>query len=195
MIPVTCHKTATRIPEQSNKFLTSTSGRKEMSFYLDCVTVVDVFVLSEQNIAEYVIVAWHISIIIVRSFTIALDWETGKFVENSGRWVFWAFTIRPPPEWAYSSILTTFLSEYLLILNDSDSLTYRMWFFLFVMCIAINCSFTLYFACYCIAIEGLQLMYVLGLMEALVFCSLGWILTCTSVSASVMLVMSLLLND
>lgn len=57
-----------------------------------------------------------------------------------------------------------------------------MWFFLFVMCVAINCSFTLYFACYCIAIEGLQLMYVLGLIEALVFCGLGWILTCTSVS-------------
>ncbi|XP_058790937.1 uncharacterized protein LOC131664087 [Phymastichus coffea] len=57
----------------------------------------------------------------------------------------------------------------------------RMWFFLFVMCVAINCSFTLYFACYCIAIEGVQLLYVLGLLEALVFCALGWILTCTSV--------------
>ncbi|OXU25319.1 hypothetical protein TSAR_016294, partial [Trichomalopsis sarcophagae] len=57
----------------------------------------------------------------------------------------------------------------------------RMWFFLFVMCVAINCSFTLYFACYCIAIEGIQLLYVLGLLEALVFCGLGWILTCTSV--------------
>lgn len=58
----------------------------------------------------------------------------------------------------------------------------RMWFFLFVMCVAINCSFTLYFACYCIAIEGIQLLYVLGLLEAFVFCMLGWILTCTSVS-------------
>uniref|UniRef100_A0ABD2W6N1 Palmitoyltransferase n=1 Tax=Trichogramma kaykai TaxID=54128 RepID=A0ABD2W6N1_9HYME len=57
----------------------------------------------------------------------------------------------------------------------------RMWFFLFVLCIAINCSFTIYFACYCIAIEGLHLLYVLGLFEALVFCALGWILTCTSV--------------
>ncbi|KAJ8874921.1 hypothetical protein PR048_022811 [Dryococelus australis] len=56
-----------------------------------------------------------------------------------------------------------------------------MWFFLFVASVAINCSFTIYFACYCIAIEGFQMLYVLGLMEALVFCGLGWILTCTSV--------------
>lgn len=32
------------------------------------------------------------------------------------------------------------------------------------------------------AIEGIQLLYVLGVLEALVFCGLGWILTCTSVS-------------
>lgn len=57
-----------------------------------------------------------------------------------------------------------------------------MWFFLFVMCVAINCSFTIYFACYCMAIEGIQLLYVLGVLEALVFCGLGWILTCTSVN-------------
>ncbi|KAJ1519451.1 hypothetical protein ONE63_004741 [Megalurothrips usitatus] len=57
----------------------------------------------------------------------------------------------------------------------------RMWFFLFVMSIAINCSLTVYFACYCIAIEGFQLLYVLGLLESLLFCCLGWILTCTSV--------------
>lgn len=52
------------------------------------------------------------------------------------------------------------------------------------MCVAINCSFTLYFACYCIAIEGIQLLYVLGVFEALVFCGLGWILTCTSVDTT-----------
>nr|CAD7255761.1 unnamed protein product [Timema shepardi] len=57
----------------------------------------------------------------------------------------------------------------------------RMWFFLFVTSIAINCSFTIYFACYCIAVEGFHLLYGLGLVEALVFCFLGWILTCTSV--------------
>ncbi|XP_049774776.1 uncharacterized protein LOC126162365 [Schistocerca cancellata] len=57
----------------------------------------------------------------------------------------------------------------------------RMWFFLFVMSIAINCSFTIYFACYCIAVEGFGILYALGLIEALVFCGLGWILTCTSV--------------
>lgn len=60
-----------------------------------------------------------------------------------------------------------------------------MWFFLFVMCVAINCSFTIYFACYCMAIEGIQLLYVLGILEALVFCGLGWILTCTSVNIKI----------
>ena len=58
----------------------------------------------------------------------------------------------------------------------------RMWFFLFVLSVAINCSLTLYFACYCIAIEGFQFLYVLGLLESFLFCALGWILTCTSVS-------------
>ncbi|XP_046664338.1 palmitoyltransferase AKR1 isoform X2 [Homalodisca vitripennis] len=57
----------------------------------------------------------------------------------------------------------------------------RMWFFLFVMSVAINCTFTIYFACYCIAIEGFGLLYLLGLLEAVVFCCFGWILTCTSV--------------
>jgi palmitoyltransferase ZDHHC13/17 len=58
----------------------------------------------------------------------------------------------------------------------------RVWFFLFVMSIAINCSFTIYFACYCVMIEGFTLLYVLGLLEAFIFCGLGWILTCTSVN-------------
>lgn len=57
----------------------------------------------------------------------------------------------------------------------------RTWFFLFVMSIAVNCSFTIYFAMYCIAIEGFGILYVLGLLEAFVFSGLGWILTCTSV--------------
>jgi len=57
-----------------------------------------------------------------------------------------------------------------------------MWFLLFVMSVAINCTLTIYFACYCIAIDGFDMLYVLGLLEALVFCGLGWILTCTSVS-------------
>jgi len=59
-----------------------------------------------------------------------------------------------------------------------------MWFFLFVLSVAVNCSFTIYFACYCVMIEGFTMLYVLGLIEAVVFCGLGWILTCTSVSAS-----------
>ncbi|XP_059478437.1 uncharacterized protein LOC132198416 [Neocloeon triangulifer] len=57
----------------------------------------------------------------------------------------------------------------------------RMWFFMFVVSIAINCSYTIYFACYCIALEGWEMMYILGLIEALLFSGLGWILTCTSV--------------
>lgn len=57
----------------------------------------------------------------------------------------------------------------------------RMWFFLFVLSVAVNCSLTIYFACYCVMIEGFTLLYVLGLVEAVLFCGLGWILTCTSV--------------
>lgn len=58
----------------------------------------------------------------------------------------------------------------------------RLWFFLFVLSVAINCSFTIYFACYCVMMEGFTLLYLLGLIEAFSFCGLGWILTCTSVS-------------
>ncbi|XP_065159001.1 uncharacterized protein Patsas [Atheta coriaria] len=57
----------------------------------------------------------------------------------------------------------------------------RTWFFLFVMSVAINCSITIYFATYCIAIQGFGFLYLLGLVEAFVFSGLGWILTCTSV--------------
>lgn len=57
----------------------------------------------------------------------------------------------------------------------------RVWFFLFVLSVAMNCSFTIYFACYCVMIEGFSFLYILGLTEAFVFCGLGWILTCTSV--------------
>ncbi|CAH0778090.1 unnamed protein product [Bemisia tabaci] len=56
----------------------------------------------------------------------------------------------------------------------------RMWFFTFVLSIAINCSLTIFFACHCLALEGFELLYVLGLSEALIFCALGWILTCSS---------------
>lgn len=57
----------------------------------------------------------------------------------------------------------------------------RMWFFLFVLSVAINCSYTIYFALYCVMIEGFTILYMLGLLEAITFCGLGWILTCTSV--------------
>ncbi|EEB15132.1 Palmitoyltransferase TIP1, putative [Pediculus humanus corporis] len=56
----------------------------------------------------------------------------------------------------------------------------RMWFLLFVTSVALNCTFTIYFACYCIAVDGFDMLYVLGLLESLVFCTFGWILTCTS---------------
>ncbi|XP_045768176.1 probable protein S-acyltransferase 23 isoform X2 [Maniola jurtina] len=57
----------------------------------------------------------------------------------------------------------------------------RMWFFLFVMSVAINCTLSIYFACYCLLLEGFGFLYVLGLLEAIIFCGLGWILTCTSI--------------
>lgn len=57
----------------------------------------------------------------------------------------------------------------------------RMWFFLFVLSVAINCTYTIYFALYCVMIEGFTVLYMLGLLEAITFCGLGWILTCTSV--------------
>lgn len=57
----------------------------------------------------------------------------------------------------------------------------RIWFFLFVLSVAINCSYTIYFALYCVWIEGFTILYLLGLLEAIAFCGLGWILTCTSV--------------
>lgn len=66
-------------------------------------------------------------------------------------------------------------------IHNCVGLRNRMWFFLFVLSIAINCSFTIYFACYCVFIEGFSWLYVLSLIEAVIFCGLGWILTCTSV--------------
>jgi hypothetical protein len=52
----------------------------------------------------------------------------------------------------------------------------RGWFLLFTLSVAINCSITIFFACYCIHSEGWKLLYVIGLIEALIFCGLGWLL-------------------
>nr|XP_040568396.1 probable protein S-acyltransferase 23 isoform X2 [Lepeophtheirus salmonis] len=53
----------------------------------------------------------------------------------------------------------------------------RGWFLIFTLSVAINCSITIFFACYCISIEGWKLLYIIGLIEALVFCGLGWLLS------------------
>jgi len=54
---------------------------------------------------------------------------------------------------------------------------FRAWFLIFTLSVAINCSITIFFACYCISMEGWKLLYVIGLIEALIFCGLGWLLS------------------
>jgi hypothetical protein len=53
----------------------------------------------------------------------------------------------------------------------------RGWFLVFTLSVAINCSITIFFAVYCINVEGWKLLYVIGLIEALIFCGLGWLLS------------------
>ena len=53
----------------------------------------------------------------------------------------------------------------------------RGWFLTFTLSVAINCSITIFFAVYCISLEGWKLLYVIGLIEALIFCGLGWLLS------------------
>ena len=57
----------------------------------------------------------------------------------------------------------------------------RGWFFFFVLSVSVNCSFIIYFTCYCLATEGVQFVYILLLVQAFVFCGLGWTTTCTTV--------------
>ena len=59
----------------------------------------------------------------------------------------------------------------------SSTCIYRGWFLVFTLSVAVNCSITIFFACYCIAVEGWRLLYIIGLIEALVFCGLGWLLS------------------
>ena len=58
----------------------------------------------------------------------------------------------------------------------------RGWFLVFTLSVALNCSITIFFACYCIAVEGWRLLYIIGLIEALIFCGLGWLLSGFTVS-------------
>lgn len=60
----------------------------------------------------------------------------------------------------------------------------RGWFLVFTLAVAVNCSITIFFACYCIAVEGWRLLYIIGLIEALVFCGLGWLLSGFTVSSN-----------
>jgi len=53
----------------------------------------------------------------------------------------------------------------------------RGWFLVFTLSVAVNCSITIFFAIYCINVEGWKLLYVIGLIEALIFCGLGWLLS------------------
>ena len=53
----------------------------------------------------------------------------------------------------------------------------RVWFLMFTLSVAINCSITIFLAFYCISIEGWKLLYIIGLIEALTFCGLGWLLS------------------
>ena len=48
---------------------------------------------------------------------------------------------------------------------------------MFTLSVAINCSITIFFAFYYISTEGWKLLYVIGLIEALIFCGLGWLLS------------------
>ena len=62
-------------------------------------------------------------------------------------------------------------------LHLSPTCICRGWFLVFTLSVAVNCSITIFFACYCIAVEGWRLLYIIGLIEALVFCGLGWLLS------------------
>uniref|UniRef100_A0A8D8V786 Palmitoyltransferase n=1 Tax=Cacopsylla melanoneura TaxID=428564 RepID=A0A8D8V786_9HEMI len=57
----------------------------------------------------------------------------------------------------------------------------RMWFFVYVISVAINCSFAMYFSIYQIYLEGADILFILALAESFLFVVLGWTLTCTSV--------------
>ncbi|UYV75951.1 hypothetical protein LAZ67_13001906 [Cordylochernes scorpioides] len=53
----------------------------------------------------------------------------------------------------------------------------RVWFLMFATMVAVNCSLTVIFAGVCIAVQGWQSLYIAGLLEAIFFCGLGWLIT------------------
>ena len=67
-------------------------------------------------------------------------------------------------------------SDFCAEVKDDDKITYYS--------VAVNCSITIFFACYCISVEGWKLLYVIGLVEALIFCGLGWLLSGFTVSSA-----------
>ena len=78
------------------------------------------------------------------------------------------------------------------VFTDMTScVTYGFWTSLFS--VAVNCSITIFFACYCISVEGWKLLYIIGLIEALIFCGLGWLLSGFTVSVAFFSLMSLIL--
>ncbi len=68
------------------------------------------------------------------------------------------------------------------VLYTNVFLALRAWFLTFTLSVAINCTITIFFAFYCISVEGWRLLYVIGLVEALIFCGLGWLLSGFTVS-------------
>ncbi|KAG8184534.1 hypothetical protein JTE90_012623 [Oedothorax gibbosus] len=57
----------------------------------------------------------------------------------------------------------------------------RIWFLVFSLTIALNCTVTVFFAAACIWEEGWQYTYIIGLLEALLFCGIGWVLSGSTV--------------
>ena len=85
-------------------------------------------------------------------------------------------TIYPKGKKSLVKFLKKSKSDFCAEVKDDDKITY--------FSVAVNCSITIFFACYCISVEGWKLLYVIGLVEALIFCGLGWLLSGFTVSSA-----------